>query len=365
MARNIVLFTLLTYVSGMEMRETVERMVMVRTSGSDLQPAATGYIYKKNSDGLARVEKMGESEVMETLSKLYKEPHAYTAPGAKSPFYGKADDENKAASHASEAYIKPVVEKSEEEDDHVDGIADEDYKKIFEEYTAGFGPYSKKGYSDYYRGLGHYDDDHYHENGGGKEFGAKGYHGYGDKGHKGFTIIHHYGKGDDGDYHKEGHDSFAVSNKGGHSKKYDEADEHGKSYAEGHHYKGGDHGHKGGHSKGETVEGFHKIYDKNEFKKDHDFYGGEKNEGSQHKHDEGHVFHGSDAGGFKKGDSHKSGYGKAAYGKGGHGEKESGEEHGAGHSEKGEGESFKHGEGESGAKGGKYHGKSYGYEIKH
>lgn len=345
----------------MEMRETVERMVMVRTSGSDLQPAATGFIYKKESDGPESVVKMGESEIMEHLSKLYK-PEAYKAPvpAANGPFHND-EDENKAASHASEAYVIPAVEKTDEKDEnHIEGIADEDYGKIFEgSDDGGYG-----GFSDYFHGLGHFDHGLY-EHGGGKNYGSKGHHEHGDKGYKGYAKSHKYGKGGAGDYHTEKYESFSVSGGGGHKKHYDEADAHGKDYKQGHGYKGGDHGHKAAHSKGEHIDGYQKVFDKDEFKKDHDFYNGEKHEGDFHKYGNGHAEHGSDAGGFKKGGSHESEHDGSGFGKGGSIEKESGEEHDSAHSGEEGGESSHHHYGDFGSEDGHHAGKGYGFEVKH
>lgn len=348
----------------MEMRETVERMVMVRTTGSDLQPAATGYIYKRESDGPESVVKMGESEVMEHLSKLYEKPEAYKAPlpVAKGPFHNN-DDDTKAASHTSAAYVIPVVEKTDEKDeDHIEGIANEDYGKIFEGYGSDGDDY--KGFSDYFHGLGHFDHGLY-EHGGGNDYGSKGHHEHGDKGYKGYAKSHKYGKGDAGDYHTEKYASFSVSGEGGHKKHYDEADEHGKDYKEGHGYKGGDHGHKASHSKGDDIDGYHKVFNKDEFKKDHDFFDGEKHEGDFNKYGNGHTEHGSDAGGYKKGGSHASGHDESGFGKGGYIDKGSGDEHKSAHSGEEGGESLHHHYGDFGAQGGHHKGKGYGYEVKH
>ncbi|KAF9422192.1 hypothetical protein HW555_002001 [Spodoptera exigua] len=368
MARKIAtLLLLFAYGSCMEMRETVERMVMVRTTGSDLQPAATGYIYKKESDGPASVVKMGESEVIEHFSKLYTKPEAYKAPlpAAAGPFYAKEEDEDKAASDATEEHVKPVEENIDEHDDHIDGIAAENYDKIFEEYAKKYGSGYKNDFSDYIHGLGHFDHGIYHGYGGGKDYGLKGYHGYGEKGHEGFGKQHHFEKGDAGNYHSEEHDGFAVSKDGGNKHHYDEADAHGKHYAQGHGYKGGDHGYKADHSKGEAVDGFHKVFDKNEFKKDHDFYDAEGVKGNHHKYADGHASHGSAAGGFEKGGSHDSGHIEKGFGKEGFVDKESGDEHGAEHSSEAGGESHHHHGAHFGAKGAEHAGKSYGFEVKH
>lgn len=354
----------------MEMRETVERMVMVRTTGSDLQPAATGYIYKKGHDGPASVVKMGESEVIEHFSKLYGKPEAYKAPlpAAAGPFYAKDDDEDKAASHASvatEEHVKPVVEDANEHDDRIDGIASEDYDKIFEEYAKEYGSGYKNDFADYLHGLGHYDHGIYHEYGGGKDHGSKGYHGYGEKGHEGHRTKGHYEKGGAGDYNSEKHEGFSATKEGGHKKDYDEADAHGKHYAHQHGYKGDDHGHKADHSKGEALDGYHKVYDKKEFKKDHDFFDGEGVKGGHHKYEDGHASDGSETGGFKKGGSHDSGHHEGSFGKGGYVNKESGDEHGAAHSSEENGESHNNQDRKFGVRGGDYAGKSYGFAIEH
>lgn len=364
MARKVVVSLLiLGYASCMEMRETVQRMVMVRTTGSDLQPAATGYIYKKESDGPASVIKMGETEVMEHLSKLYEEPQAYLAPvpAPKGPFHEK-DDESKAASHTSEV-VKPVVEKSEDEDDgHIPGTVHEDYKKILEGYGSESGDY--KDFSDYLHGIGHYGHGLF-DHGEGSDYGLKRHHDYGDKGYKGYATNHKYGKGGAGDYHTEKYASYSVSNKGGNEKHHDEADSFGKDREQGHGYKGEDHGHKNAHSKSEEVDGYHKLFDKNEFKKDHDFFDGEKDEGKYHKYGNGHEYRGSNSGGFDEGRSQKSGHHEGRFGEGGFVDKESGDEAGTEYSGEDGHEASHYRHGLYGSKGGIHDGKSYGYEIKH
>ncbi|CAH4027607.1 unnamed protein product [Pieris brassicae] len=131
MVRRIVILFIIAYGSCMKMRETVERTVMVRTSGSDLQPAATGFIYKRGTDGEAVVTKLGQNEVMEQLSKLYK-PQEFAG---SSKNIGSFEKQN---APIKENKIIPV-----EENTDVDGIADDDYKKIIDEYTTNFDDYLK------------------------------------------------------------------------------------------------------------------------------------------------------------------------------------------------------------------------------
>ncbi|KAI8437401.1 hypothetical protein MSG28_011732 [Choristoneura fumiferana] len=369
MVRRVGLLFLVACGSCMEMRETVERMVMVRRTGSDLQPAATGFIYKKDNDGPVSVIKMDETDVMEHLAKVYEQPKAFVAPipVAPGPFDTK-EDENKAASHASEAYVIPVVEKSEEEDDkgddHIDGIADEDYSKIFKDYAADFGNYNND-FADYLHSLGHYDLGIYHGDGGGSDYDFKGHHENGEKDRKGYAAAHEYGKGGEGDYHTEKYESYSISKEGSHKNHYGDADAYGKHYDQGKGYSGGDHGHKASHSKEGAIDGFHKLFNKDEYKKDHDFYDAGGVKGGFNKHGNGHGYYGSDAGEFKKGGSHESGHDEGDFGKGGFQQKQSGDEHGASHSSEEGDDSYHHHSGEGGAKEEEDGGKVYGYEVKH
>ncbi|XP_048478095.1 heavy metal-associated isoprenylated plant protein 34-like [Plutella xylostella] len=377
MSRQTLLVVLaIASAACMEMKETVERMVMVRTTGSDLQPAATGFIYKRNSDGPAKVTKMEEDEVLEHLKKLpeglYEQPKAFKAPipVAAGPFYAKEQDENKAASHASAAYVIPVVEAVDEdkEDDKVDGIADEDYSKIFDEYASDFDDYLEDfddapgyyGYDDH-----HHDHDHYNEHGGGSDYGSEEHSAHGGKGHRDYATAHHYAKGGAGSYDKGNREGFSVSGGGGYKKDFDEGDSYGSHYASGHGYKGGDHGHKSAHSKGEETDGYHKVFAKDEFKKDHDFYDTAGLKGGFNKFANGNSFHGSDAGGFKSGGSHDSGHDEAAFGEGGFRDEGSEDEHGVAYSGESGEEAYHHRHGDFGSKGGAGDGKFYGFEVKH
>lgn len=345
----------------MEMKETVERMVMVRTTGSDLQPAATGYIYKKESDGPASVIKMGESEVMEHLSKVYEQPKSFAAPipVAAGPFYGK-EDEDKAASFSSESKLIPVVEVQEEQ---IDGIANENDGQNGE-YASDFGSHQSD-FDEYLKSLGYFEDGIYHEQGDGKDYAAQEHTKIGDKENEGYGTKHNFEKGGAGDYSSEKYESYHASGEGSGHKDFEDADSFGKYFANGDGYKGGDHGYKAAQSQGEAVDGFRKLFDKDEYKKDNDFYDGEAFKGGFHKFGDGRAYYGSDAGKFEKGGSHGSGRGEAHFGKDDFHDKVAGDEHDSGHSAKNGGESFQHLHDNFGTAGGKHYGKSYGYEIKH
>ncbi|CAH0596463.1 unnamed protein product [Chrysodeixis includens] len=359
MARNVAaLLLLLAYGSCMEMRETVERMVMVRTTGSDLQPAATGYIYKKESDGPASVIKMGESEVIEHFSKLHGKPEAYKAPlpAAAGPFYAAEKDEHKAASETTEEEVKPVVEKTDEhDDDRIDGIATEDYDKIFEEYAKRYGSGYKNDFTDYLHGVGHYDHGVHHGFGPGNAYDAGSYQGYGAKGDKGDNKLgtkNYYEKGEAGDYNTEKHEGYSVSKEHGHKGQYDDSDDEGKHYYAG--FKGIGPGHHAGHTAAGAADGYHKLY------KDNDFFDGGSFKDGNSKYAGGHADYGSGARGYKV---HKSGHHDADFGKGETVDKDSGEQDEQRSAE--DSAAPQQDKGKFGIASHAYAGKGYGIKIKH
>lgn len=328
---RVLAFTLVvvTTASCMKMRETVERTVMVRTTGSDLHPAATGYIYKKHNDGEEKVIRMGESEVMEELSKLYAVPKPYVLAQNKKAHEEKID-ENKAESKSDERII-PVKEKAEDEDEHnIDGIADEDddYKKIFDAHTAHYG--DETSYEDYLKGLGHFDDGIY-----------KGY--YGDShedndGYKGFKNQNYYNNGA-GNYKNGKYESYSYSGK------KDSHDNDRQHYGNGNQHDADDL--KGALGKQKTGA-YYKVFSKDETYKGHGTYGD----------------------GGKKSISY--GDGGKHHGAGSHDENQSNEskEHDSSHNEKqgsnqSEEESSQEKPGDFASDSGHAAGNSFGYEIKH
>lgn len=343
-------------------------MVMVRRTGSDLQPAATGYIYRSDNNGPASVIKLGEGDINQRLDNLpkplYQQSQAYVAhPVAVESLQKKEDDDSKAASQAKE-YVIPVIEIAAEDS----GI--ENSKQIDDgntgEYASDFGDY-KGDFDDYIvKDFGNFGDGfHHNEHGGGSDFSEQGQSAYGEKGQKGYASSHHYGKGGAGDYHTEKYESYSTKAAGEHGKHYDEADSYGASHSHGNSYKGGNHGHKAAHSKGEETDGFHKLFNKDVLKKDDDFYDEKGLKGGFHKYADGHAYHGSGAEGFKKGDFGESAYDEDGFGK--HGYHDHGSEgfHGISHSAKEDGDNYFHHGGDFGAKDGYFDGKGYGYHIKH
>ncbi|XP_030020730.1 sarcoplasmic reticulum histidine-rich calcium-binding protein [Manduca sexta] len=160
-------------------------------------------------------------------------------------------------------------------------------------------------------------DGHGFAKGGGNDFGAKHHSEHGEKGSKGYHSKDHVAKGESGHYGNEHKEGFYHEGEGGKKGHHDEVDAHGKHSASGESYKGGDHGYKQHHSKGEDITGYHKVFHKDEFKKDHDFYDVADNSGHFKKHGFENEHHGSEKGAHEKGGHHDSAADKGEFGKAG------------------------------------------------
>ncbi|CAB3233266.1 unnamed protein product [Arctia plantaginis] len=400
MARKVAtLLLIFGYCSCMEMRETVERTVMVRTTGSDLQPAATGYIYKKESDGPVSVTKMGESEVIEQFSKLYNTPESYEEYIVKeTPVYSEKEDEirsksfsssprtstsqgkyttaahessdspksqdsapQSSATHASQEPVKPVVEKV---DDKIDGIANEEFDKLFEDYIKQVN--YKNSFTDYLHGLDHNDHDIYHGNGheDQDEYYLKGYD-YAEKGLKGNDRHSHHEKGEPKHDYLIDHGKYYVYNYKEPKTGFHEDDDHARHFINRLKSNRDDHTYDASQTKGEGTDGFHEGLKLDELKKNKEFYDGQTFKGTNHDYGvRGHEDYGSGAKGYDGRDTHESGQHNGSFRKS-NAEKESADEYVGVHSSEDSEESGHEHPRAFGIKGQLDTRKSYGYEIKH
>lgn len=393
------LLLLFGYCSCMEMRETVERTVMVRTTGSDLQPAATGYIYKKESDGPVSVTKMGESEVIEQFSKLYDTPESYKEYIVKdTPLHSEKEDEIKSKSfsssprtstthsrytaaehdssespksqdsapqssaiHTNEENVKPVVEKV---DDKIDGIANEEFDKLFEDYIKQIN--YKNSFADYLHGLEQNDHDIYHGYGRGDqdEYYLKGY-GYGEKGQKGSERHTHHEKGEPRHDYLIDHGKYYAYNYKEPKTGFHEGDDHGRHYINRLKSNRDDLTYHSSQSDGEGIGGFHEGLKLDELKKNKEFYDGHTLKGTDHGYGgRGHEDHGSGAKGYDGRDLHESGQHSSHFRTSAAGKQSRDEHVGAHSSEDSEKSGHKHPRA-FGIKEQRDTRKSYGYEIKH
>lgn len=305
-------------------------------------PVASGFIYRNDHNGPASLIQLGVVP--------YHQPHAFAPPlplaqTLAQPLKLKAieayDLEPAPLSYVA---AKPIVEEDYDDEDDENDASDESS----EEYADG--------------DLIEHDHGHAFEKGGGSDYEEKHHAAHGEKGSRGYKssgneakgALGHYGKKHDEGFYSEGEDEVR-----GH---HDKAEAHGKHDHSGEQYTGGKHGHKKHFSKGEDITGYHKVFHKDEFKKDHDFYDVADNSGHFKKHGYAKKNHGSKEGGHKKGGLHKAAFDKANFGKAGFHAKGNTGESGHSHSaEEGNESHYKHGE-DFGKKAGSAHEKKYVYE---
>lgn len=290
---------------------------------------ASSYIYRSDNDGPARLIQVGAHN--------YQQPPAFAAPLPLLQPLKAVEAYDLAPVPLPYVASKPIIVEDAEEDDE----SSEEFEESEEEGLAEHGVAHDVG------GGSAYDEEHHGAHG---EKGSKGYH---SQDHHAKGAAGHYGK-----THKEGYFHGAKGEKGEH---HDEADAHGKHYEAGKGYKGGDHGHKKHFSKGEEVTGYHKVFHKDEFKKDHDFYDVADKKGNFKKHGSQQAHHASEAGAHKKGGHSDAGYNKGGFGKSGYHAKGVVDESDEGHSaEEGADSHYKQHE-EYGKKGARSQEKEYAY----
>lgn len=296
-------------------------------------PGATGYIYRSDNNGPASLIQLG--------SALYQQPHAFAPPIpilqqlVEKPVY----EEVPALLPYVAAQPIAVEDAEDDDDDNADGEDSGDYI-----------------------GGEEIDYGHAHEKGAGSDYGEENHAAHGEKGSKGFLSKGHHAKGQSGHYGKEHQEGYASEAKGEKGSHHNEASAGGKQHEAGGSYSGGDHGHKKHHSKGEEVTGYHKVYNKDEFKKDHDSYDVADKSGHFNKFGYQKGQHGTEAAAHETGGNHDSGYEKDAFGKAGSFAKGNHDEKGAGHSADAGHESHYNHQEDFGKKGGSEAAKDYGYE---
>lgn len=242
-------------------------------------PAASSYIYRSDNGGPASLIQLGPQPSFAPLPLVepIKAFEAYDLAPVPLPYVA----------------AKPILlEDSDDDDDEDDEESSEQGGKFIE--------------------LGH---GHGFEKGAGSDYGEEHHSAHGEKGSKGYNSKGHHANGESGHYgkgHKEGFLSEAKGEKGAY---HDVADAYGKHHSSGKSYKGGDHGHKKHFSKGEDVTGYHKVFHKDEFKKDHDFYDIADKSGHFNKHGYEKAQHEAEAGAHKKEGHHDSALDKGEFGK--------------------------------------------------
>lgn len=130
----------------------------------------------------------------------------------------------------------------------------------------------------------------------------------GEKGKKGFKQLFGWDEASKGEHNnakQKGWYGVAGGDKKGH---HDEAQHWQANAEEGKSEKGGKFKEANGHKKGEKTSGYHKVYRKDEYKKDHDFYDHADKKGHFDKYGNYDTNHNSDQGGYQKGGHEQYGY---------------------------------------------------------
>lgn len=154
----------------------------------------------------------------------------------------------------------------------------------------------------YIQEKGQENEEGFYSNGGEK----------GDKGYKGFEefnegILKKFIKDQDSGFYKQlGGEKKGHHEEGGYHGGFEAA----KKGESGEHFD-----EKKSHKKGHKTTGFHNVYHKDEFKKQHSFYDEADNSGYYDKYGKGAQSYGSEAGGYKKGGHLDSGYQVSDFGK--------------------------------------------------
>lgn len=300
-------------------------------------PAATSYIYRSDNNGPANYIELGAP------APYHGQHNAFAAPlPIAQPKIEAIEAYDLAPLPLPYVAAKPIVVLDAEEED------DDDDSDESEEYNDG-------------GDLVGQDHGHAFADGGGNDYSEQHHAAHGEKGSKGFNSKGHHAKGEAGHYGKEHGEGYYNEAEGGKKGHHDEAAVHGKHHEAGESYKGGDQGHKKHFSKGEEITGYHKVFNKDEFKKDHDFYDVADNSGHFNKYGSEKVHHDSEEGGHKEGGNHNSASNKGGFGKAGFHAKGHVDDSGAGHSAEEGLESHYHDEAGYGKKGGSAHGKEYAF----
>lgn len=279
----------------------VEKGFLKRSA--DLESGASGYYYSKSGDHPAKVVYINSDNIHSYKPIPYKfggntahsfvvNHHISGAPKYSSTYkdHGYNNDRN---GH---------VESSEDEDSH------ESYHDI--------NPYEldklSKGYqTNYdhgqYKHKPKYSSSEYEEEDG-SSHKSDDYSKHGKIEKKGHDSELKFSKGEKGSHDKEDHSGHYNEDGGNKKSHLDEAsfyDDH-HSYDKG--SKGGKFGEKKDHKKGSKTTGYHNVYHKDEFKKDHTFYDDANHKGDFSKHGDEKKYHSDDSGDYKKGYNHDSGH---------------------------------------------------------
>lgn len=339
MFKLILFFGFLCFCSSMSLSaESSKRMTFTSPDGarkmffehaskSDLEGSASGYIYQSDGKGPATIVHLGEPH--------YAEPHDFT----------------QFVNHGYEAFLEPVK------------FETVNYQPFGGHFFGGDHFGGNKGY--FLKG----GDGLFGGEGAGKFLVQKGhenneefYHGGGEKGGKGYKDNEEFNK----ELIKKLHDSNEEGYKkqaGGNKKNQFEE---GEKFEDVKQAKKGEEGEnfsaKKSHKKGQKTTGFHNVYHKDEYKKEHSFFDESDDDGHHAEFGANHEAHGASGGGYKKEGSLNGGHHRDEYLKKGDFQKGDFEGFAKGFRDSEGGKKYYGSSDEFGSKGGKHQAKDFGFE---
>ncbi|KAF2899620.1 hypothetical protein ILUMI_06556 [Ignelater luminosus] len=164
-------------------------------------------------------------------------------------------------------------------------------------------------------GYGKELDDFKYGKGDGEKYDTSKYFDGGEKGQSGYKSNEEYEKGSKGKHDKEAHKGY-YSKKGGDKEGHHESSEHyGSKNEAAKGSKGESFSESSGHKKGSKTTGYHKVYHKDEYKKDHSFYDESDKRGHHDKYGNADSHHSSENGAFEKGGHSAAGFHENEQGK--------------------------------------------------
>jgi hypothetical protein len=246
--------------------ENFERMMLRKRMDQD--HAASSYVYRSDNNGPTQVYYLTADD----LSRNYHHkpsPLVYyeSSPLTVSNVYASAYPTSSYPAPKPKQILppfkpSPLLEEYVEPRD--DSSSSSGSSSSSEESHEGGANASKANFS-------HQDDDHSEE--GGKSHDDKYNKKHGEKSNKGYKNELKFSKGKKGSYDKK-YDAGNHEEEGDKkSSKYDESDNYHEHHSKDHKKKGGKYGSKKHHKKGSKSKGYHNVFMKDEYKKDHTFYG--------------------------------------------------------------------------------------------
>ncbi|XP_050316278.1 uncharacterized protein LOC126750651 [Anthonomus grandis grandis] len=178
---------------------------------------------------------------------------------------------------------------------------------------------------DSYSKLGIYPNSHkypyapgYHHNSnflrkGGKYYDDFASKKFGDQLDKGYNTYDSFSKGLKGKYDNKDSKSYYDQSGGNNRAFFDKAGNYAHKHAAGSAYAGGSYGAKDHHDKGQKTTGFHKVYHKDDYNKQHKFYDKADQNGHFNKYGDYEAKHADSEGHYAKGGHSDKGYDSDKY----------------------------------------------------